>query len=407
MWASYLAIAAKALLAHKLRSLLTVLSITIGAFAIVLMSSLAESGLTTLARGIEELGGARLIFLVPKEPERAESKRGMYAPGFQRKDKGRLFEGVPHVTETAMYASLGRRDIMSDQGKQERTDLVAGDSRFFDAFRMRIGKGRAFSEDENLRRARVCVVGHKLAAKLWRVDPLGRSVTLGSLHCRVIGVLADNDRFGVGFGFDWVDVLIAPLESVADVEPTTRVETAIVAKTDSAQANDPVKRILNARLMLRHAGIDDFTIYDFSTIMAQFKAVFLIMEVIVGLIAGVALLIGGVGVMNMMLVSVSERVREIGIRKALGASPADISAQFLCEAVLLSGFGGLLGTLGGALAAVLASMVIKGFLPGWLGSASTTAAAVAVLVSLGVGVGFGWVPARRASRLDPIAAMRR
>jgi putative ABC transport system permease protein len=407
MWLGYLAIAAKALSGHKLRSMLTVLSITIGAFAIVLMSSLAESGLTTLSRGIEELGGARLILLVPKVPERAEHKRGMFAPGFERKDMGRLFDRVPHLVETTMYASLGTRDITSDQGKQERTDLVAGDSRFLDAFRMRVGRGRSFSEEENQRRARVCVVGPKLAKKLWKGDPIGRSVTLGALRCRVIGVLADNDRWGVGFGFDWLDLLVAPLEAAADVEPTARVETVIVAKTDDARANDPVKRILNARLLARHHGVDDFTLYDFSTIMTKFEAIFTIMESIVGLIAGVALIIGGVGVMNMMLVSVSERVREIGIRKALGAAPGDISAQFLCEAALLSGFGGLLGTLGGALGAALASALIKSFLPTWIGSVSTAAATAAMAVSLGVGVGFGWLPARRAGRLDPIAAMRR
>lgn len=407
IWLGYLAIAAKALSGHKLRSLLTVLSITIGAFAIVLMSSLAQSGLTTLSVGIESLGGARLILLAPKKPERSEDKAGMYEAGFQRRDREQLFEAVPHVAEVSMMSSLGTRDVTNDEGKQERTDLVAGDARFFEAFRMRVGRGRAFSEEENQRRARVCVVGHKLAEKLWRGDPIGRTVSAGALRCRVIGVLADNDRFGVNFGFDWVDVLIAPLESVADIEAGVRAGTLIVAKTDDARSNDPVKRILNARLLERHHGVDDFTLYDFSTIMTKFEAVFTIMQAIVGLIAGIALIIGGVGVMNMMLVSVSERVREIGIRKALGAAPIDISAQFLCEAALLSGFGGLLGTLGGAGAAALASMLIHSLLPTWVGAISTGAVIAAMTVSLGVGVGFGWLPARRAGRLDPIAAMRR
>ncbi|WP_437681751.1 ABC transporter permease [Sorangium sp. So ce131] len=407
MWTGYLVIAAKALSAHRLRSMLTVLSITIGAFAIVLMSSLAESGITTLSRGIEETGGARLILLAPKVPERAEGKQGMYPPGFERRDKERLFAGVPHVTEVVMFASLGMQDILSEQGKQARTDLVAADSGFFDTFRMRVGRGRAFSEEEDQGRARVCVVGHQLAEKLWRGDPLGRSVTIGALRCRVVGVLADNDRFGVDFGFDWVDVLIAPLETVIDVEGRGRVEATIVAKTADVSANDPVKRILNARLLERHRGVDDFTIYDFSAVMAQLKKMFAIAEVIVALIAGVALLIGGFGVMNMMLVSISERVREIGIRKALGAAPGDISAQFLCEAVLLSGSGGLFGALGGALAAALVAPLLRGFLPAWVGSISTAAVAAAMAVSLGVGVGFGWLPARRAGRLDPVVAMRR
>ncbi|HVK63001.1 MAG TPA: ABC transporter permease [Polyangium sp.] len=407
MWTSHLVIAAKALVAHKLRSLLTVTSIMIGAFAIVLMSSLAESGLQTLSRGIEEIGGARLLLFVPKVPERAARKQGMYTLGFELRDKARYFDRVPHVVETAMYASLGTKDILSSKGKQERTSLVASDESFFAAYGMRIGRGRAFTEEENKRHARVCVVGHKLAEKLWDGDPLGQTVTIGVLRCRVVGVLANNERFGVGFGFDWVDLLIAPLETVAELLPRTRFETTVVAKTVDAKQNDAVKRIVNARLVSRHHGVDDFTIYDFSSIMGKFEMIFLIMEAVVGLIAGVALLIGGIGVMNMMLVSVSERVREIGIRKALGATPRDIGAQFLVEAMLLSGFGGLLGTAAGALTAMVAAPLIASAIPTWVGSISTGAATAALLVSLGLGVGFGWLPARRAGGLDPVVAMRR
>ncbi|WP_437929128.1 ABC transporter permease [Sorangium sp. So ce291] len=406
-WAVYLAIAAKALSAHKLRSLLTVLSITLGAFAIVLMTSLAEGGLLTLSRGIEELGGARLILVAPKEPERAERKKTMYVTGFTRKDRDRLARGVPHVVEHSMYAMLGSRDVTTDEGKEDRSDLIAADSGFLDAFRMRVGRGRAFSDDEDRRRARVCVAGPKLAARLWRGDPIGRWVTVGSLRCRVIGVLAESDRLGVNFGFSWDDLLVAPIDTAADVEPTVTTSALLVIKTDDARNNDPVKRILNALLVERHHGVDDFTLLDFSSIMQKFDAMFATMKAIVGLIAGIALLIGGVGVMNMMLVSVSERVREIGIRKALGAAPRDISAQFLCEAALLSGFGGLLGVLAGAAVAELASAVIRRFTPGWVGAVSVSAVIAALVVSSGVGVVFGWLPARRAGRLDPVAAMRR
>lgn len=406
-FAVYLAIAARALSAHKLRSLLTVLSITLGAFAIVLMTSLAEGGLLTLSRGIEDLGGARLILIVPKEPERAERKKSMYVTGFTRRDRDRLARGVPHVAEHTMYAMLGSRDVTTDEGKEDRTDLVAADSGFLRAFRMPVGRGRAFSDDEDRRRARVCVAGPKLASRLFRGDPIGRWVTVGALRCRVIGVLAESDRLGVSFGFDWVDLLVAPIDTVADVEPAVKSAALVVIKTDDPRNNDPVKRILNALLVERHHGVDDFTLLDFSGIMGKFEAMFTTMKAIVGLIAGVALLIGGVGVMNMMLVSVSERVREIGIRKALGAAPRDISAQFLCEAALLSGFGGLLGVFGGGLAAEIASAVIRRFTPSWVGAVSMPAVVAALVVSSGVGVVFGWLPARRAGRLDPVAAMRR
>src|SRR5439155_20372338 len=118
-------------------------------------------------------------------------------------------------------------------------------------------------------------------------------------------------------------------------------------------------RIINALLVERHHNVDDFKIFDFANFMDKFHQVFAIMKVIVGFIAGIALLVGGVGVMNMMLVSVSERVREIGIRKAIGASPVDISMQFLCEAIVLSGSGGAIGVSSGVLAAVLAGAIIR------------------------------------------------
>jgi putative ABC transport system permease protein len=407
MWGAQLAIAVRALAGHKFRSSLTVLSITIGAFAIVLMSSLAESGLDTLKRGIEDLGGARLLLVAPKDPERGEARPATYPHGFSSADRDRLMAGLPHVEEHTMYASLGTRDVVSDEGTTERTDLLAGDSRFLDVFRMRMQRGRAFTADEDREHAKVCVIGHVLARNLWAGDPIGRSLTIAGLRCRVVGVLADNARFGVGFGFDWVNLVVVPGETAGDVDREAREERAIVIKTDAPASNEPVKRILNAILLDRHHGLDDFTLYDFSRIMEKFRTVFAVMEAMVGCIAGIALLIGGVGVMNMMLVSVSERVREIGIRKALGARPADIRRQFVAEALMLSSFGGLAGVASGATVAALASMAIHRFLPAWVSVVSIQAAVAALVVSIGIGLVFGWFPARRAGALDPIQAMRR
>jgi putative ABC transport system permease protein len=403
---AYLGIAARALLGNPFRSALTVLSITLGAFAIVLMSSLAESGLTTLRSGLEELGGARLLMIVPQEPVRAEGKIGSFRRGFTRAERDWLFADVPHVAELSFYAALGPKDV-GDNETVARTDLIAADSRFLEAYRMRIVHGRAFTEDENREHAKVCVVGHKLAQKVWETSPIGHKLTIGALRCRVIGELADSDRLGVSFGFDWIDLVIVPRETAAETEAAIPAESMFLIKTDDARDNEVVKRILNARLGSRHHGIDDFTIYDFAAILEKFAAVFVIMEAIVGFIAGIALVIGGVGVMNMMLVSVSERVREIGIRKALGATPADIRSQFLAEALLLAGVGGLVGVASGALAAVGASALIHTALPTWIGTVSTPAATAAMTVSLGVGLVFGYFPARRAGRLDPIQAMRR
>lgn len=220
-------------------------------------------------------------------------------------------------------------------------------------------------------------------------------------------MLANNDRFGVGVGFDWTDLVIAPSETLANVDPEVHTRAVVLVRTDQPSSNEAVKRLVNARLVARHPGVDDFTLYDFSGVMKKFGAVFAAMELIVALLAGIALLIGGVGVMNMMLVAVSERVKEIGFRKALGARPREIGAQFLTEAVLLAILGGGTGVLSGLGVAAVASIVITQFLPTWQRSLAPGPTAAALGISIGIGVLFGWLPAQKAARLDPIAAMRR
>jgi putative ABC transport system permease protein len=284
--------------------------------------------------------------------------------------------------------------------------VLAGDSGLVGVMKMHIARGRNFSEEENRAHARVCVIGHKTAEQVFAGDAVGRWMAVDGVRCRVVGQLANEDRWGISFGFDWLELAILPYETLADVDAAVARDTALLVKTDDQNSNEVVKRILNAVLSERHHGVDDFEIIDFARFMTKFHQVFAIMEAIVGFIAGIALFVGGVGVMNMMLVSVSERVREIGIRKALGASPRDIAAQFLWEAVVLSGTGGIVGVSLGIGGAVGASELIRHFKPQWVGVVSETAVTVALVTSFAIGVLFGFFPARRAARLDAIAAIR-
>jgi putative ABC transport system permease protein len=177
-------------------------------------------------------------------------------------------------------------------------------------------------------------------------------------------------------------------------------------QTDSARHNDVVKRIMNARLMERHHDVDDFAIFDLEKRLQGFFQLFVIMKVVVALIAAITMLVGGVGIMNIMLVSVAERVREIGIRKALGATPRDIGRQFLVEAVLLALAGGLIGIATGMGAAVGGCRIIAHFKPSWVTSISQPAVIASVTVALVVGALFGYFPARRAGRMEPVQAIR-
>jgi len=402
-----LRVAAKSLWAHRFRSALSLLSIAIGAFAIVLMSSLAESGFQTLRRGIEELGGARLLLVVPKKPVRAQGKEQAYDTRLTRLDHEVVFADVPYIQEHCRYTTLQDKSVIGDSGLSVRADLVAADSRFFDFFSMPLRAGRRFDALDDAEHAPVCLVGKQVASGLWQGGAVGRWLTIGGIRCHVIGELAERPRFGISLGFDWLKLVVMPAQTAADYLPEVERGGLIVARTDDAAHNDIVKRIINARLEQRHHGIDDFSLLDFAGVLHSFYAIFNVMQLLVGCIAGLALVVGGIGVMNMMLVSVSERVREIGIRKALGASPRQIRAQFLTEAALLSGVGGVLGSGLGALCALLASALIVHLLESWIGLLSWPAVAAALLTAIGTGISFGWVPAKRASALSPVEAMRR
>ncbi|MCU1279654.1 MAG: hypothetical protein JWM53_3200 [bacterium] len=406
MWLEYLNIARKVLVAHKFRSLLTVLSITIGAFSIVLMSSLAQSGSTTLLHDIQDLGGARLIGIFPKPAEREEGKASSYTRGITVPDRDVLFASVPHLEGHTMWMRLGNKDIIADNGNMYRARVFAGDGDWFDTNKLEVGAGRFFSDEENRRHQKLCVVGHKTALALWDGKAVGHTLQIGPLRCRVIGQSGTREFFGKMMGLDRLDFVAVPFETMADLDPKVRPGAQIILKTDFETNNDVVKRVANAILSERHHGVDDFQIFDFSRVMDQFIGFFRIMGIIVGFIAGIALLVGGVGVMNMMLVSVSERVREIGIRKAIGANPSDIGRQFLLEAIVLAGSGGAVGVSGGIGMAILASSVIRHFKPRWITVVANDSAIIAICVSVGVGLLFGYFPARRAARLDAIAAIR-
>jgi putative ABC transport system permease protein len=401
--------ALSALAQNRGRSVLTVLSITVGAFAIVLMSSLAESALTTMMAGIEDIGGARILLVVPKTPERGQAKQFAYARGVTLADRDRLERDLPHVESLTLYSSLGDVEVLAESGAKATTSLVAADARFLQAMKMNLARGRAFTDEENRGRSAFCVVGSELAEKVGPAEsaPLGGFLTVGQLRCRVIGVLAKTERFGANFGFDVNNLVVTPSEAMADLDPSVALGAMLFVKTDSKSANDIVKRVLNARLVARHPGVDDFTFLDFAGIMTTFERTFAGMELLVALLAGIALFVGGVGVLNMMLVAVSERVKEIGVRKALGAPPRAIGAQFLSEAILLSTLGGGAGVVLGLASAIGASALIGHFLKSWQTSLAPWAPTSALIVTIGLGVVFGWAPAKRAAALAPVEAMRR
>lgn len=408
MWIEYLRIAWSCLRGHSLRSLLTVLSILVGSFSIVLMLSLAESAMVTLASQVEEIGGARLISLWRKVPESMEGKQALYLHGITRQDV-ELLRRIPHVKNIASFVKLRGRSIYGDNGKSTLADVIAADSEFLSFFHYRIAEGRMLDLVDAEQHSRVCILGSALAEKLFgnKEAVLSRLVRVSGFHCRIVGQMAKIEYWGLDFAWDWNNVLVMPLPTLGDHD-VDNYQNALRAflLTDAPSQNVFVKRSVNALLLARHHGVDDFSMFDFNGRVEQFYQLFFMMKVIIGLLASIALLVGGVGIMNIMLVSVSERIREIGIRRALGATPADISWQFLVEAALLSGGGGLLGSVLGCCGTIASGLIIQQFKPIWMIQISIPAVLLAIAAAVLTGMFFGYVPAKNASLLDPVTAIR-
>lgn len=403
MLGEYLRLALKTLRAYRMRSTLTVLSITIGVMAVIILTSLAQSGLATLSKGIEEIGGTRLILLWQDSPKKAAKKQGNYLKGLTQDDAKTLREHVDLIDKLTAFQEKNQVSVRRPGASEAKTDQVGADTTFITAYAMHLAEGRNLSEVDLAERRQVCLVGDDLAKKVFGKDPaVGQDLNLNGRRFRVVGRLAYAAKTGMNMGFSWNDLAIVPL---GVMRPDGGVGMVTLVSRDPGRNGELLDRA-NALLLHRHNGVDDFQFMDFAGMLKNFYAVFFGMILLVGLISGMSLLIGGVGIMNIMLVAVTERRREIGLRKAVGANEGTIRLQFLIESIVLSLFGAVIGTVLGVLIAWGAAKVGPMINRDWVGLVSMPAVLLAILAAAGIGLFFGWWPARQAAKLDPILALR-
>lgn len=391
---------------NRFRTFLTLLAIVIGSFSMVLMTSLARSGLGTIMSGIESMGGSRLLFLSQKQPERAR-KKAFYSKGLNRYDLNILRERLPYLKSiSAKRQALGQEISVRGTNKPFITDILAADKAFLGTFGMELQKGRIFSQGDMKNLHRTIVLGNELAKKLFgNTNPLKKEVTLFGVPYRVIGVMKKNHKMGVQIGFNWNNFAVIPEPTFREKEELPSALEFFIITTDKSK-NEIVKRIMNVLLEKRHNHVDDYIILDFNKLMKQFKTIFSMISIIISVIAGIALVIGGVGIMNIMIVSVNERMNEIGIRRAVGATSKSITSQFLIEATFLSMTGGLLGIILAIIVKFLSDKVIIYIEPSWAGTLNLNVIVSAFTVSLLVGVIFGWFPARKAANMNIDSCLR-
>lgn len=387
-------LAIEALRANKLRSMLTALGVIIGVASIIMLVSIG-SGLSAFVTAQFENVGTNTLFIVPGKvqfgagggPPSSVNKLTFGVVRALDRSKGRFITHVSPYIEIYVTAS--------HKNKSQVTLLDGAESNYFDLFSFTVAKGREFTDLDNRSARKVAVIGKTVAEKLYgRADPIGQKIHLSKKPFTVIGVLSPQ---GSVAGQDIDNIVLIPIQSARVLTGADQVN-AILVKTSSPQVIPQAKEQIE-RVMLRTLTEDDFTIMSQEQLLASILSILSVLTVMLGGIAAISLVVGGVGISNIMLVSVTERTREIGLRKAVGAQPRDILLQFLLEAIILSLLGGLIGVAIGYLGSLAISTFLKTAVPLW-----------AVLLGLGfstlVGVVFGVFPAVRAARLQPIDALR-
>jgi putative ABC transport system permease protein len=396
-----------ALRLHKLRSALTMLGIVIGVAAVIAMMAVGGGAREQVVAQIRSLG-ANLLVVVPGNITQGGVRLGSGAAStLTDDDASAIAREVSAVQVTAPFSRGGAQLIAS--GSNWATTIYGVDLGWFEAREWEVESGRPFEPEEISRGAQIALVGQTVARTLYGgLDPVGQELRIRNVPFTVVGVMATKGQSA--FGQDQDDVVFVPLNTARQRVlgrnlANARAIGSIYVKVREGDAlsgvEDEVKLLLRQRHRLQPNQEDDFSIRNLADIAATREASARTLALLLAAVAGVSLAVGGIGIMNIMLVSVTERTREIGLRLAVGARQRDIMRQFLFEAVGLSVIGGAVGVISGMAAAYAIAHAA-----GWPLLIEPQSVVLAVVFSGMVGVFFGWYPALRASKLDPIEALR-
>lgn len=393
--------AGRSLFQNKMRAVLTILGILIGVAAVIAMVSVgqgATAGVTSRIQGL----GSNFLTITPGSANVGGVRQGFGSVStLTMDDAAAIKEQVQNIV--GVEPENNSRQQLK-YGKNNWQTSLTGTSADYPSVRSwDVSSGSFFTDDDNRAKRNVVVLGVDVVTNLFGdADPVGKTVKIAGSNFKVVGVLKQKGAGGGFFSQD--DTALIPINTMyARFRHQKDVRSIGVTAVDKDHL-DSVKADIIALLEQRHkiqdGAADDFSVVTQADVLQTVQGVSQIMTLLLGAIGGISLLVGGIGIMNIMLVSVTERTREIGIRKALGARRRDILAQFLVEAIILSGLGGVLGWALGALAAQVISTIGKMTVVISLGTVG-----VALGFSLGVGLFFGIYPARKASRMDPIQAL--
>ncbi len=396
-------LAIQSLLRNKFRSLLTMLGIIIGVASVIAMLAIGEGSKQSIEKNISGMG-SNLIMVSPIKDKRGGVTLGSGdAKKLYIDDCEAILENCPSVKSvTPVLRASGQ--IISGSNNWP-TSIMGTNEYFFEIRNQEIESGRSFTNDEIRRAAKVCLIGETVKENIFgeNSDPVGEKIRYNKIPFEIIGVLESKGQST--FGSDQDDIIVAPYTTVQkrilSISFIHQIYLSAISEDASEKAVEEIEETLRAEHKLTGAEENDFDIRTQEEIMSMLSSTSDVLTTLLAAIAGISLLVGGIGIMNIMYVSVTERTREIGLRSAVGGREVDIMWQFLIESIFMSLTGGIIGIILGASTAYSVSHFMN-----WPVVITVNSIFLAFFFASIIGVFFGWYPARKAAKLDPINALR-
>lgn len=398
MWFNTIWLSLRSIRRNLLRSFLTILGIVIGVSAVITMVTLGNGATRAVQDQISGLG----TNLLQIRPGQRMGPGSGGAPAFKQTDADAIAQQIGGVLAVAPEARSTATLVAG--GRNWSSSIIGSNNAWLTTGNWTLAQGREFQAEEMLAGSAVCIIGESVRRELFgKQDVLGERMRVKAFSCEIVGVLASKGQGA--FGNDQDDMVLVPLKTLQRrLTGNTRVNTLLVSMQDGSDA-ERVKTSLNGLLRelrkLASGDEDNFNILDTKQLADTLSGTTKVLTMLLGAVAAVSLLVGGIGIMNIMLVSVTERTREIGLRLAIGALEREVLLQFLIEAVVLAALGGMIGIVLATGASMLLAQLMQVpylFSPG--------VNLLSFVFSAAIGVVFGYFPARRAARLDPIEALR-
>ncbi len=398
-----LRIAKNALMRNKFRAFLTMLGIIIGVASVIAMLGIGQGSKKSIQDQVASMG-SNMVFIMPGSQQRGGVMMGnSSSQSLKLADLDAIKQQCVNVSAVSPEVRTSGQVVFGNENWP--TSIYGSNTEYLDIKKFGIESGRMFTDREITSLAKVCLIGKTIIEKILPkgMDPIGQTIRFKNIPMKVIGVLKEKGENS--FGQDQDDLLIAPYTTVQRrflaIDYIQGIFTSAISESKADAAIEEIQAVMRKQHKISKPEDDDFRVMSQSELIKTFTSVSDILTTLLGAIAGISLLVGGIGIMNIMYVSVTERTREIGLRMSIGGKGRDILMQFLIESTLLSVVGGVVGILFGYLiSAVVGSMM------GWPVVIMTQSVVVSFLVCSAIGIFFGWYPAKKASNLNPIDALR-